>query len=124
MATTNDQNWPRGRGHKIVEETNTASGGTVTDDPAGEDPEAIIPPTSLSGISPGLALLSHSQEQQGNATTTRAAPDMGRAKRLTSLGTAVEGGRQPPGKHNMQVLRKENEGKVEDNQKYHLATSR
>ena len=41
----------------------------------------------------------------------RAAPNMSRAKRLTSLGTAVEGGRQPPGNHNMQVLRKENEGK-------------
>ena len=98
---------PQDRG----QETNTASGGTVTDDPAGEDPEAITPPTSLSGISPGLDLLSHSQEQQGNATTTRAAPNMSRAKRLTSLGTAVEGGRQPPGNHNMQVLRKENEGK-------------
>ena len=36
---------------------------------------------------------------------------MGHAKRLTALGTAVEGGRQPPGKHHMQVLRKENEGK-------------
>ena len=89
----------------------TASGGTVTDDPAGEDPEAITPPTSLSGISPGLDLLSHSQEQQGNATATRTAPNMSRAKRLTALGTAVEGGRRPPGKHNMQVLQKENEGK-------------
>ena len=36
---------------------------------------------------------------------------MGRAKRLTALGTAVEGGWQPPGKHDMQVLQKENEGK-------------
>ena len=98
---------PQDRG----QEMHTASGGTVTDDPAGEDPEAITPPTSLSGISPGLDLLSHSQEQQGNATTTRTAPNMGRAKRLTALGTAVEGGRQPPGKHNMQVLQKENEGK-------------
>ena len=98
---------PQDRG----QETNTASGGTVTDDPAGEDPEAITPPTSLSGISPGLDLLSHSQEQQGNATPTRAAPNMGRAKRLTALGTAVEGGRQPPGKHDMQVLQKGNEGK-------------
>ena len=111
MATTNDQNWPRGRPQECGQEMHTASDGTVTDDPAGEDPEAITPPTSLSGISPGLDLLSHLQEQQGNATPTRAAPNMSRAKRLTSLGTAVEGGRQPPGRHNMQVLRKENEGK-------------
>ena len=98
---------PQDRG----QEMHTASGGTVTDDPAGEDPEAITQPTSLSGISPGLDLLSHSQEQQGNATPTRAAPNMGRAKRLTALGTAVEGGRQPPGKHDMQALQKGNEGK-------------
>ena len=111
---------PQDRG----QETNTASGGTVTDDPAGEDPEAITPPTSLSGISPGLDLLSHSQEQQGNATPTRAAPNMGRAKRLTSLGTAVEGGRQPPGRHTKRYYGRKTKGKVEDNQKYHLATSR
>ena len=98
---------PQDRG----QEMHTASDGTVTDDPAGEDPEAIIPPTSLSGISPGLDLLSHSQEQQGNATTTRTAPNMSRAKRLTSLGTAIEGGHQPPSKHDMQVLPKENDGK-------------
>ena len=54
---------PQDRG----QEMHTASDGTVTDDPAGEDPEAITPPTSLSGINPGLDLLSHSQEQQGNA---------------------------------------------------------
>ena len=98
---------PQDRG----QEMHTASDGTVTDDPAGEDPEAITPPTSLSGISPGLDLLSHSQEQQGNATTTRTAPNMSRAKRLTSLGTAVEGGHQPPSKHDMQVLPKENDGR-------------
>ena len=93
------------------QEMHTASDGTVTDDPAGEDPEAITPPTSLSGINPGLDLLSHSQEQQGNAIPTRAATNMGRAKRLTALGTAVEGGRQPPGKHGVQVLQKGNEGR-------------
>ena len=83
---------PQDRG----QETNTASGGTVTDD--------------LQVLSHSL---SHSQEQQGNAIPTRAAPNMGRAKRLTGLGTAVEGGRQPPGKHDMQVLQKENEGKCQ-----------
>ena len=40
-----------------------------------------------------------------------AASNMGRAKRLTALGTAVEGGRQPPGKHDMQALQKGNEEK-------------
>ena len=36
---------------------------------------------------------------------------MGRAKRLTSLGTDVEGGRQPSDKHDMQALQKGNEEK-------------
>ena len=58
---------------------------------------------------------------RGNAM---AASNMGHAKRLTALGTAVEGGGNPQANIICRYYGRKTKGKVEDNQKYHLATSR